>query len=266
MTVFISVVSHEDTLEVIHDLQPHQLKGPGYEIVILDNLPAPELHGYAREHGLHYLSNDRPRGFGANHNRVFVHCRDQLGLDPEQDWFVILNPDLQCDRRAIDTLVDDMRAAGARIGAPNIFKDAGFTHHEQSVRRFPYLWELLTSYLFRINRVGLDRCTDTACAIDWASGACLAFKADLFLALGGFDERYYLYYEDVDICWRAQHRLGERAYYIPGARMVHRGKRASHTLNNKHLWWHLASAARFAWVRTKTRIWGAESLGKGPLA
>lgn len=265
MTIFVSVVSHEDTLEIIHDLQPHRLIAPDHQLVLLDNQPAPELEAYVRRYGMHYLSNPKPRGFGANHNQVFQYCRDRLGMNLEQDWFVILNPDLECDPTAIRTLIADMDAAGATIGAPNIFKDRDFQEHEESVRRFPYLWELFTSYLFRKNRTGVDRCAATACAVDWASGACLAFRGETFARLGGFDEGYYLYYEDVDICWRARHLFGETTYYIPEARMVHRGKRASHTLNNKHLWWHLTSAVRFAWVRTKTRIWGAESLKTGPL-
>ncbi len=260
MTVYISVVSHEDTLEIIHDLQPHTLKAPGHQIVILDNRPAKELKIYTEEHKITYLANEKVQGFGANHNKVFQYCQHTLGMNVDEDWFVILNPDLECDRQAIDALINDMQAENAKIGAPNIFKDRGFLEHEESVRRFPYLWELVTSYLFRKNRTGVDRCTQRACVVDWASGACLAFSASTFKALGGFDERYFLYYEDVDICWRARHLLGEKTYYVPGARMVHRGKRASHTLNNRHLWWHLTSAVRFAWVRTKTAWFGVDSL------
>ncbi|WP_347331362.1 glycosyltransferase family 2 protein [Marinimicrobium locisalis] len=260
MSLFISIISHENSAEIIHNLKPHELISAERQVVLLDNKPAQELEHYARDNGLHYLKNDKVRGFGSNHNRVFRHCRDHLGMHLENDWFIILNPDLECDPENLARFATDMETEGARIGAPNIFKDSAFQEHEESVRRFPYLWELVTSYLFRKNRTGVDRCSLTACEVDWASGACLAFRADTFEALKGFDERYFLYYEDVDICWRARHLLGLKTYYIPGAKMVHRGKRASHTLNNKHLWWHLTSAVRFAWVRTKTALLGPESL------
>lgn len=262
MTVFISIVSHENTVEIIHDLKPHQLASADRKVVLLDNWPSEELERYALNHRLHYLKNDTLRGFGANHNRVFQYCRESLGMDVEKDWFIVLNPDLECDPESVTMLVTDMEAESSKIGAPNIFKDRAFEEHEESVRRFPYLWELLTSYLFRKNRTGVDRCTLTACEVDWASGACLAFRADIFEALDGFDERYFLYYEDVDICWRARHLLGIKTHYIPNAKMVHRGKRASHTLNNRHLWWHLTSAFRFAWVRVKTKLHGPSSLRK----
>lgn len=251
MTTFISAISHHNSADIITGLRPERLKAGGNQVIILDNVPETAMEEHCAQHQLHYLANKQVHGFGSNHNRVFRHCRDQLGMT-DDDYFVILNPDLECEPAAIDALVSDMQTEGAAIGAPNIFKDAAFTQHEESVRRFPYIWEVFTSFLFKKNRTGVDRCSVRACEIDWGSGACLAFKAGVFEQLGGFDERYFLYYEDVDLCWRARHKLGIKAYYFPHAKVVHRGQRASHTLNNKHLWWHLSSALRFSWVRVKT--------------
>jgi len=258
--IYISTISHQNTGEIISNLQPHRLKAENHRVVILDNLPDRELADYCREHQLDYLSNETVKGFGSNHNRVFQHCRQNLDMDVKNDWFLILNPDLETDAQAIDALIQVTQNQNACIGAPNIFKDKAFREHEESVRRFPYIWELMPSFLLRRNRTGVDRCTSDACPVDWASGACLAFKAELYQALGGFDESYFLYYEDVDFCWRARHLMNQWVYYIPAAKMVHKGKRASHTLNNKHLWWHLTSALRFSWVRTKTALFGAKAL------
>jgi len=260
VNVYLSIVSHHNTREIIHGLQPHKLQQPGWTLLILDNQPDPALAHYCQQHQLTYLANEQRLGFGANHNRVFRHCQYQLGMTPGEDWFVILNPDLETDSQALAQLIKGMQQEGAQIGAPNIFKDPAFTQHEESVRRFPYLWELLPSFLLRQNRTGVDRHMRQPCPVDWASGACLAFKADLYQALGGFDEGYFLYYEDVDFCWRARHLMNQWVYYIPAAKMVHKGKRASHTLNNKHLWWHLTSALRFSWIRTKTALFGAKAL------
>lgn len=252
MTVFLSIVSHQNSADIIQGLQPHRLATDQHRVVVLDNRPEKAMAEYCDKHPVHYLANTEVHGFGANHNRVFRHCVESLGMSLEDDYFVVLNPDLECEPSAIKALVEGMQAEGASIGAPNIFKDPAFTEHEESVRRFPYIWELATSFVFKKNRTGVDRCCLNACPIDWASGAVLAFKADLFEKLGGFDERYFLYYEDVDICWRARHQHQVQAYYFPHAKVVHKGQRASHTLNNKHLWWHLTSALRFCWVRIKT--------------
>ncbi|MGD8177136.1 glycosyltransferase [Marinimicrobium sp. ARAG 43.8] len=260
MNIFCSVVSHNNTKEIIEGLKPHLLTASNVNIVILDNIPDPRLHTYASSHTLSYLSNKETKGFGENHNQVFEFCLANLDMDISEDYFVVLNPDLECTPDALKALIEGMTQTDATIGAPNIFKDHALKVHEESVRKFPYIWELATSFMFKKNRTGIKRTTLRPCEVDWASGACLAFKTDTFEALNGFDKRYFLYYEDVDICWRARHLLGQTVYYFPEAKVIHPGKRKSHTLNSRHLWWHLKSAFRFSSVRLKTALFGSDSL------
>jgi N-acetylglucosaminyl-diphospho-decaprenol L-rhamnosyltransferase len=56
--------------------------------------------------------------------------------------------------------------------------------------------------------------------IDWVSGACFLIRRETWDALGGFDPRYFMYMEDVDLCWRAG-RFGWRVVYEPRAEVVH---------------------------------------------
>lgn len=248
--LFISVVSHGNADEIISLLQPHRFAAQDTHVILLDNQPEPALEAYCNTHALTYLRNESPMGFGANHNRVFAHCREHLDLEPTQAIFLVLNPDVTCDAKAPLALAQQMHTQGAGIGVPNLFRDTAMTEHEQSVRRFPYLWDLLPSFFTKRNRTGMDRAQVTQpCTVDWGSGACLAVTGALFAQLGGFDERYFLYYEDVDLCWRARRDAHAEVWYFPAVRMVHAGKRASHGLFNRHLWWHLSSALRFARVR-----------------
>jgi N-acetylglucosaminyl-diphospho-decaprenol L-rhamnosyltransferase len=60
----------------------------------------------------------------------------------------------------------------------------------------------------------------SAARAEWVSGACMLVRRECFDALGGFDERYFMYLEDVDLCWRA-HRAGWAVAYEPAARVVH---------------------------------------------
>jgi N-acetylglucosaminyl-diphospho-decaprenol L-rhamnosyltransferase len=62
--------------------------------------------------------------------------------------------------------------------------------------------------------------------VDWLSGACLAVRADLLHATGGLDERYFLYYEDEELCWQA-HSLGLAVIYLPELQVVHIGGASS---------------------------------------
>jgi len=57
-------------------------------------------------------------------------------------------------------------------------------------------------------------------AVDWVTGAFMGFSRELFERVGGFDEDYFMYYEDVDFCLRAR-RAGAQSYFLPSAKAVH---------------------------------------------
>jgi GT2 family glycosyltransferase len=71
----------------------------------------------------------------------------------------------------------------------------------------------------------------------------MLFPCHVFQDLKGFDERYFLYYEDVDICARMS-LAGVRVALCPDIRVFHHAQRSSHR-NMKYLKWHLASMLRF---------------------
>ena len=56
---------------------------------------------------------------------------------------------------------------------------------------------------------------DKVLAVDWAAGSFLLFKASLFRKLGGFDPGYFMYCEDIDICWRAQKLFNQQLLFNP---------------------------------------------------
>jgi GT2 family glycosyltransferase len=78
---------------------------------------------------------------------------------------------------------------------------------------------------------------------DWVGGMCMVFPVNVFEKLNGFDQHYFLYYEDVDICGRLM-LSGHKSVVCPDATVVHNAQRSSHR-NLKYLRWHLASMLRF---------------------
>ena len=64
--------------------------------------------------------------------------------------------------------------------------------------------------------------------VDWVMGACMLIRRDRFVEVGGFDERYFLYWEDADLCRRLRAR-GYETRYVPGAQVVHVGAVSSGT-------------------------------------
>jgi hypothetical protein len=78
---------------------------------------------------------------------------------------------------------------------------------------------------------------------DWVGGMAMLFPRAVFERLGGFDSRYFMYYEDVDICARTW-LLGYHVIQCPMAKVVHDAQRSSHR-SFKYLRWHLTSMCRF---------------------
>jgi N-acetylglucosaminyl-diphospho-decaprenol L-rhamnosyltransferase len=91
---------------------------------------------------------------------------------------------------------------------------------------------------------------------DWVSGAGLLVRRRAFEAVGGFDEAYFMYVEDVDLCWRL-HRAGWGVLYEPSARVVHEQGRSTSRRPYRMLVAHHRSILRFAVRSTsgRERLW-----------
>ena len=91
---------------------------------------------------------------------------------------------------------------------------------------------------------------DKTIPVHWLVGGCLLIRKDIFTAVGGFDERYFMYYEDIDLCrtlWQNNHKV----YYVHNAELVHYHQRESaddgflRSLRNKTLYYHLSSWRKY---------------------
>jgi N-acetylglucosaminyl-diphospho-decaprenol L-rhamnosyltransferase len=85
--------------------------------------------------------------------------------------------------------------------------------------------------------------------VDWVSGSCALFRRCAYEAVGGFDERYFMYVEDVDLCWRLG-RAGWKVGYEPAGRVVHAGAVSTDQAPYRMIFEHHRSLWRFA--RTST--------------
>lgn len=178
------------------------------------------------------IVNRSPKGFGANHNAAFAHCRTPL--------FCVVNPDVRLASDPLPLLsqaLDDKRVG---VVGPLVRNSSGVL--EDSARAFP----TCTSLLLRAfeKRGGdvypIDR---GPIPVDWIAGMFMLFRRETYGAVGGFDEAYFLYYEDVDICWRL-HAKGYSVVYDPRAEITHDAQRASRG-NPRLAVHHLASIFRY---------------------
>ncbi len=145
------------------------------------------------------LKNAQPLGFGANHNQAFSRCRTP--------WFVILNPDLRfVDAEPFTALLDcGNRHARTGLVAPQVVSSSGAP--EDSVRANLTPWSLLERHLLGRRRpVPASQPARIGQPFFWVAGMCLCVNSEAFRAVDGFDERYFLYCEDYDLCAQALQR------------------------------------------------------------
>lgn len=228
----VSVVSHGqyDLVEgLLADLR--KLEFSDYEVLLTANIPEP-MPVFGKHGALKIIRNQTPKGFGANHNQAFARSRGR--------YFAVLNPDLRLIRLDIPALISELNCVPKSVVAPKIVGPEG--KDEDSARKFPTLPVVLGRYLARTKRTEYQIGSETV-EVDWVGGMFMLFERSTYHCVGGFDERYYMYYEDVDICRRIR-GVGGSVRVCPSSVVVHEARRASRK-NLRHLRWHLRSAVRY---------------------
>jgi hypothetical protein len=229
--IALSVVSHAQNWlvnQLLVDLA--QFHPAGLSIVVTQNVPDPDR--LAARLGAEVIVNERPRGFGANHNAAFRRC--------DAPYFCVVNPDIRLNMDPFPALVQALQSAKGAVAGPRVCDPDGRT--EDSARRFPTVLRLLGK-LFS-GAAGPDYPVDRgALEVDWVAGMFMLFRSDAYREVGGFDERFFLYYEDVDICRRLLAR-GHRCVFEPEASVIHTARRASRR-ELRLMRIHAASAMRY---------------------
>jgi GT2 family glycosyltransferase len=161
-------------------------------------------------------------GYGAGANRGLAATR--------APYLLVCNPDLSFPAGTVTTLVEALEAdPGAAVAGPLIRTPAGDRY--PSARQFPSLVDAAGHAMLGLfapsnrftrayQRTDLVTSGDRPAPVDWVSGACLLVRRTAAEQVGGFDEAYFMYAEDVDLCWR----LGEAGWsvlYVPAAEVTH---------------------------------------------
>lgn len=232
--VTLSIVSHRQNglvNQLIEDVHRHC--ADTVALVITQNVPdSVSLAMASLSFHTKIIVNAQPKGYGANQNAAFRHCRTP--------FFCVVNPDIQLPSNPFPALMQS--AVDERVGVVGpVVRDPEGTI-EDSARRFPTAGVVLRKLLG--GEPGPDYPADRGpMEVDWIAGMFMLFRADTYRAIGGFDEGYFLYYEDVDICRRLR-KMGKSAIYNPAAEVVHDARRASRR-NPRLALYHLRSILRY---------------------
>lgn len=242
--ITLSIVSHGqiDLVELLlADLEKH-CDTAAIEVILTVNIPEPLPGSLKQRHfAVHVIHNPCARGFGENHNQAFRQAKGQ--------FFAVVNPDVRMDSDVFPLLIASLDAASIGVAAPLVLNEKGAI--EDSARRFPTPLKILCK-LFGRCRGGDYVIGAEPVYPEWVGGMFMLFRRDVYMHLGGFNEKFFLYYEDVDLCARIWLK-GLRVALIPAARVTHEARRSSHR-SAAYLFLHLRSMARFFLSATFVKV------------
>jgi GT2 family glycosyltransferase len=241
MTVAAVVVSHGHAAE-LRELLP-ALRPQVDELVVVENAP-----GSAEDvpEATRVLENERPYGFAANANRGIAKTSG--------DYVLVANPDAVPAPDAVAVLKAhaDAHPRCGVAGPLMLYPDGSW---QPSRRRFPTVGGTLVRRTplrlvvrpLRWQRAHylLDERPSEPVQADWMLGAFLLLRRSMLDELGGFDDGFRLYGEDIDLCYRAE-RAGWERWYVPAA-VVHHGyeRTTDRRFLTRRTLWHWCGIARF---------------------
>lgn len=241
-----TIVLFEENLSDLHNTISSFLKIPiKKKLFLIDNTPTNFFEYVFVDESIEYIAIEKNIGFGAGHNRVIHKIK---GISK---YHLILNPDVNFDSTVIPNLIQELdKDKDLAMIAPKVLFPNG--EHQYSCRRYPNFFELiarrfsLLKPIFK-HKIFQGRYQDKDLTkpfyAEYLAGCFHLYKTDDFVKLKGFDERYFLYMEDVDICKKID-LLGKKKMYQPKEEIKHILKRGS-SKDLKLLFRHSSSAIKY---------------------
>jgi GT2 family glycosyltransferase len=217
--VIVNFRQWENTVALTHQLDAADCMRSGQaEVVLIDNDTTPQpLRRCVR-----YWAGVSLRCFGRN--RGFARAVNEGCRRARGQWLLLLNPDVRVPEEFLDRVLaaaDRLAAADPRAGILGFQLRHADGTRQGSTGPFPTLANVLAGLLRpRARRRCQPLRGPRRQPVAWATGCCLLVRRDCWQELGGFDEDFFLYYEDVDLCRRAR-AAGWTVWYDPAVRVTH---------------------------------------------
>ncbi len=243
LPIVISIVSfgHEDfilsNLKTNHNLIPENIN-----VVITDLAKDKNFEKELKALGLSnlvYHTNTNTYGYGKNNNIVFREYAQEASI------FIVCNPDVEVDFSLLNNFISTVQWQNhlltCKTEIPGGLKN-------NNIRRFfnPIIWIGSFLKMLDFNYWYYGSQINEEVYFDWCNGAFMIFDVKAYQKLNGFDEGYFMYIEDTDICYRCNNLKIEKKYY-PTFVIKHFGHRRNKNIFNKHFIWILRSTMRYYW-------------------
>ena len=229
--VIISILDYnqeKDTLSCLHSLDHLATDNFTIEIVVVDNYPQGtfSLGKEKFRHPITLLKTNENKGFSGGHN---IGIKKALAMGA--DYVIVLNNDTRVDKNLVKELVCASREDKKRGAVvPKIYFEKGHEFHKDRYKSqdlgkvFWYAggkmdWDNINGSHRGVDEVDKGQ-YDTPSSTDLLTGCCVLFPRQILEKTNGFDEKYFLYYEDADINERIK-RMGFTIWYQPTAVLWH---------------------------------------------
>ena len=209
------------------------------KLFLVDNSSTDKLRALFVHPEIVYIFVGKNIGFGAAHNLVLRRLNSEFHL--------ILNPDISFNKNTIVALTDVLKKElSVSFLTPKVLSVHNTLQHV--CRKHPTIYNLLNRRL-HFSKKELSKneyrgtCLEKPMYPEFIHGCFMLFKTKDFIDLGGFDERYFLYMEDADLC-RKIAESGKKILYYPLITITHEHQRGS-SKKIKLFFYHVSSAIKY---------------------
>ncbi len=227
--IMVSYNTRAYTVKAMQSALDSQGFKPGeIEVIMVDNNSPDDSVAYTRKHlpAVKVIANKVNTGFGGGNNQGIQAARGQ--------YLLLLNPDAFLEKKSLRLLTDilihnpDIVSVGPqlRYADGSLQQSAGYL--PTPLRVTAWMWWLdklpLIKRLFPTPYHVFDLdWHKTDHYPEWLMGACIMFRRDEFLAAGGFDDKIFMYAEEVELYRRLKESLGKKVFFTTSTKVVHIG-------------------------------------------
>jgi len=228
----------------LHSLQDKALQNINQVIVVDNNSSDNSIESIGEyDFDLRIIKNTSNKGFGAACNQGAKFCKSK--------YILFLNPDTEVFENSLSAPLKFMED-NVNVGIAGVRLEDRMGNFSTSCARFPSLKRYfyratgLTTFFPRYFKYTLmkDYECNSSGVVDQIMGAFFLIRKDLFDSLNGFDERFFVYMEEVDLSYRVQ-KLGYKSYFLSEVTAFHQGGGCSDQIKSKRVFFSLRSRLQF---------------------
>lgn len=238
--VTASIVIYKEDLKTLQKTVESFLKTPiSKKLFLIDNSPKNEFETQFNQPEIEYIFVGENIGFGKAHNLVLDKINSEFHL--------ILNPDVTFSPEVIPNLIQQFnKEKVVAFITPKVVYPNGELQYV--CRKHPSIFDLINRRI-SFSKIKIFKNEYRNCDLtkpfypDFIHGCFMLFKTLDFKNINGFDERYFLYMEDADIC-RKIDKINKKKLYFPTVKIVHQHQKGS-AKSSKLFFYHLNSAIKY---------------------